>query len=152
MALSSGNKVAASDYNELFTTLEAIRKKHAARKGLTSTQQTKLKDTTLGGYKTTLAAGNVADNANVTKVKNAVNFLATFAPDLSSFKSTVTVPDAGALLKVTELSSLNSTITKQNSACANCSFNSSHDSSHCSFDSSFNSFGSFNSSWDGTFC
>jgi len=57
MAFSTGSKVAASDYNALFTTLEAIRSKHAARPGLTSTQSTKLKDTTLGNYKTSTSPG-----------------------------------------------------------------------------------------------
>ena len=164
MAFSTGSTVAASDYNALFTTLETIRSKHAARAGLTSTQKTKLADTTMGGYKTSVASGTSAQAANVTNVKNALNFLGTYAPNLTTtFASNIALPTAGTLLYATTLSTAETQINTANAQCANCSFNSSYNSGYNSgYNSSYNSgycsgynssnFGSFNSSWNGVFC
>lgn len=174
MSFTASESVNASDYNALFTTLEQIRAKHAARAGLTSTQSKKLSDTSLGSNKNSVSTGEYPYPDNVSKVKGAVNFLATFAPNLTNFTSSVAIPSTGDLLKATELKSLQDTINAQNSQCAFCDFNSSFNSNfntnfnssfRSGFNGSFNSgffsgncffnsgnFASFNSSWNGVFC
>ena len=162
MATTSGNNITAADYNALFTTLESIRAKHAARKEARNTTQ--LNDRTLGGYKVTKRSGDSARASDVTSVRNALNFLGNYAVDLTTtFASNIRVPNVGDLIKATSISDVNTQITAADRECAFCSFFSSFQSSYrssyrssyfSSYDSGYNSsnFGSFNSSWNGVFC
>lgn len=166
MATSTGSLIIPSDYAALFTTLETIRAKHAARKEARNTTQ--LRDTTLGGYRSSVTSGSTATAAQMEKVRNAVNFLGNYAVDLTTtFASNITAPRVGDLIKSTNITTMRTQIDAMNNVCAFCSFNSSFDSSYrasyrasyrssynSGFDSGYNSgaFGSFNSSWNGVFC
>lgn len=166
MATGTGNPIVPSDYDDLFTTLETIRASHAARKEASNTAQ--LKDTTLGGYRSTVSTGDTATTNQMEQVRNAVNFLGNYAVDLTTtFASNITTPRAGDLIKSTHITDMRTQIDAMSRECAFCSFNSSFDSSYrasyrasyrssynSGFDSGYNSgaFGSFNSNWSGVFC
>ena len=152
MAFTAGSTVDDADYDALFTTLEAIRAKHVARKGISSANKTKLQDKTLGGNVITVNAGTQAKATQVQEIKDSLKFIETFAVDLSGFSSKITVPAVGDLLKASVMSGNKTALSSAQSVCANCSFNSSYDSSVCSFNSGFNPFGSWNSSWNGVVC
>ena len=142
MAFSKDNKPLADDYKALFTRLEALRKKHAARAGLTSAQSTALSTT----ISTSLGSGQPLKPADVTAVKDAVTVVAN-SPDISStFVSNITIPSVGALLSSDIFSNISADLTTMEGICANCAnFTSSasqgnHSSNHSSnFSSNFTS-------------
>lgn len=152
MAFTAGSIVDDADYDALYTTLEAIRAKHVARKDISQSNKTKLQDETLGGNVITVNAGTQTKSTQVQEVKDSLKFIETYAVDLSGFSSKITVPSVGALLSASTMKTNNTTLNSAKSVCANCSFNSSYNSSVCSFDSGFNPFGSWNSSWNGVVC
>ena len=160
MAATQGQPVNGSDYNALFTTLEAIRAKHVAQADISNTNKRKLQDTTLGGNVVSVSNGTEVLQSQIQSVFNAMDFLDDYASALSGFASKITVPKAGDLLKATTITSAQTQLNSANKVCAFCNFDSSFDSSFDSGFSSgggggdcgFSSNGSWNSSWSGVVC
>lgn len=116
MAITQGNKVEATDFNALFTTLEKIRKEHLNANGQTSAANTALAT----AFKTNVAvAGEKAQVSNVQALKNNLTTLVNSTWLSSSFASSITVPSTGSLLKPVDLTNIKSVIDSVDAVCPN---------------------------------
>ena len=116
MALTQGNKVEATDFNALFTTLERIRKEHLNAKGQTSAANSALSTP----FKTDVAVtGQTAVPSNVQALKDNLTTLVNSTWLESSFASSITVPPTGSLLKAVDLTNIKSVIDSVDAICPN---------------------------------
>lgn len=152
-------KISASEFNKLFTTLESVRRKHVAANGLSSAQKAALSRS----YNTTVVNEKTKATPNGFQVlKDTLQNLDNSPYIASTFYSNIEIPHTKELIKASTMTIAENQVAGVAGLCANCSswnssWNSSDDGSWCSsdFGSNFGSNYSHNSghdaSWDSDF-
>lgn len=114
--ISAGASVSASNFNALFTRLNAIRTNHLNKDGQNSTANSSLST----AFSTTVAvAGNKPVPDNVQQIKNNLTTLADSEWLDTTFASRITIPTAGTLLRASDFNVFDNTITAVEAICPN---------------------------------
>ena len=139
MAISTGDSVAASTFNALFTTLNSIRAKQYARNDVTSSNLS-------SAWTGPAVVGANPVPSDIQSFKTKVGYLESGVSNISGFSSSISIPSVGDLLKASTITTMETVVSGLSSECVDCTFNSSF---NASFNSSFNA--SFNSSFNSSF-
>ena len=116
MANSQGDSVKASDFNALFTRLEAVRKKQYARPDVTASNLSR-------AWSGPAVVGEKPVPSNIQSAKDKVRALENGVSNISGFSSSIVVPSVGDLLKASTISLVETAVRRVEGACVNCNNN-----------------------------